>query len=73
MKSSGTVTNSDPMNRSRLKPGQKKDYLTLIRIAEVRKRANKELINVWECKCECGNICTRTERTLLQDNIHSCG
>lgn len=90
MKSSGTITNSDPMSRSHLKPGQKVGLLTLNRIvgvktkerrrkyksrrsAETKIHISKEFINVWECKCECGNTCTRTEYTLLQDNIHSCG
>ena len=49
--------------------GQKFGKLTVIRKTDQRK--NKKI--VWECKCDCGNICFKTTQSLTSGNVHSCG
>ena len=46
MKSSGTITNSDPMSRSHLKPGQKVGLLTLNRIVGVKTKERRRTIKI---------------------------
>lgn len=29
--------------------------------------------HVWECECDCGNICYKQKRNLLKSFVHSCG
>lgn len=33
----------------------------------------KNWINAWRCKCDCGNECVRVQRALLQGGLSSCG
>ena len=43
--------------------------LTIIK--EVGK--NERGLYLWECKCECGNICIKDSSSLITGSVHSCG
>lgn len=61
------------MKREQFTAGQKIDMLTLIRIVEERKYKRGKT-NIWECKCDCGKVCTITETSLAKHkHYHSCG
>lgn len=49
--------------------GQKFGKLTVIKPTD--KRADHSI--VWECKCDCGNICYVPARSLRKGNTKSCG
>lgn len=34
---------------------------------------NKNRNVLWECKCDCGNICTKSTGDLLNSHVKSCG
>ena len=63
------------IKESKFKPYQKVDMLTLLRIVGVKNYEKSRFSTyIWECKCDCGNICTINEHTLLKSNhFHSCG
>lgn len=43
------------------------------KLVVVRKVEHNELRSLWECKCDCGNICYLPSRYLLAMNVKSCG
>ena len=49
--------------------GQTFNLLTVLRKTE--KRQNNSV--VWECQCECGNICEVTSSNLTKNRTKSCG
>lgn len=49
--------------------GQKFDMLTVIDITDKRQQGSV----VWECQCDCGNICERSGTVLHRKGHHSCG
>ena len=58
---------------SKFREGKTVDHLTLIRIVDTVP-GTRGLINVWECRCDCGNTVTLQERTLVnKTHVHSCG
>ena len=52
--------------------GRRFDKLVVIGLSEIKKYT-RSYINVWRCKCDCGNEVTILERSLLKDTGHSCG
>lgn len=58
-------------NKSKLDlVGKRFGLLTVIKSAPYR---SKQKTQVWECKCDCGNICYVTSNHLTQNNTKSCG
>ena len=55
--------------------GVKIGRLTLIRVVDIDKRDNSRFQKIWECKCDCGSITTRSTKNLRShpDIIKSCG
>ena len=62
-----------PVHDPYLKEGQIVGMLVLIGKPK-RFKYDHSYDYTWNCRCDCGNTCKRTERTLLDDShIHSCG
>lgn len=49
--------------------GKKINMLKIVKWAGV----NKFNHTLWECVCDCGNICTKTRSSLISKNVKSCG
>jgi hypothetical protein len=49
--------------------GQKFNRLTVLEKTEKREHGSI----IWKCKCDCGNICEVSSRSLTQNNTKSCG
>lgn len=56
-------------NRVKNLTGQKFNSLTALRMLETRNRGYV----IWECKCDCGNLCQVSSGKLLSNNTKSCG
>lgn len=60
-------------NRSIISPGDKFNYLTVIREAQREKHSANDRHIYWLCQCKCGNYITVPSNNLLSKHTTSCG